>query len=87
MFRTGAPRTSTIDCGDPLADAFYEALAIQPEPRTEAATRARKTKHARRLALELGPRAEYLPDDVLSTLAGVLRAACLERGVPVADLR
>ncbi|GAA3278975.1 hypothetical protein Dvina_01405 [Dactylosporangium vinaceum] len=68
-----------------------EAGGVEPgddvEPRTAAATAARRRKHAEKLATSLGPRIGDLPDAHLRALTGVLFAACAERGLTVPDLR
>lgn len=55
--------------------------------RTHAATLANRRRAAARAATELAGRLEYLDDERLRTLAGVLVAAALERGLAVPDLR
>jgi hypothetical protein len=55
--------------------------------RTAAATDANRRRKAERCALEVASRLEYLDDERLRTLAGVLVAAALERGLAVPDLR
>jgi hypothetical protein len=81
MTVTGAPPI------DHLAAGFAEALGLQREPRTAAATAARQRKRVQKLAVDLGLRAEYLPDDMLASLAGTLTRQCLARGIAVPDLR
>jgi hypothetical protein len=55
--------------------------------RTHAATTANKRRAATRAAHELTGRVEHLDDELLATLAGVLVAAALARGLAVPDLR
>lgn len=55
--------------------------------RTRAANAANRRRGAVRAAHELTGRVEHLDDELLATLAGVLVAAALARGLAVPDLR
>lgn len=55
--------------------------------RTAAATEANRRRKAERCAYDLATRLEFLDDERLATLAGVLVAATLARGLAVPDLR
>lgn len=55
--------------------------------RTHAATTANRQRAARRAAHELVGRVEYLDDELLTTLAAVLRDEAHDRGLAVPDLR
>jgi hypothetical protein len=67
-------------------------LASNPTPRarvarTHAATTANLRRAAGRAAREISERLEYLDDERVATLAGVLVAEALARGLAVPDLR
>lgn len=55
--------------------------------RTRAATTANLRRAAGRTAQDLAARLEYLDDERLAALAGVLVAEAIARGLAVPDLR